>query len=112
MSAGAAAGSSVANVLGYPTVSKILAWIAVGTGLGAGILAARANQTLIIKNFASTAEKTTSTWQRILGGINTVGAIANSFARKPKRRPGQFQTIREAVLYFVKNWNQYSIYKD
>ncbi len=81
ISASASAGSSVASALGYTTAAKILGWIAIVTGIGAGLSAVHAaNHSLIIKNFASTAEKTIPTWQRILGGISSVGALSNSYA--------------------------------
>lgn len=113
ISAGAAAGSSVMNALGYTTAAKVLGWIAIATGIGAGIGAmGKANQSLIIKNFASTAEKTTSIWQRIMGGISAVGAISNSLVDgkpKKKRRPGIFQTVDQAAKWWLRIMNPHSI---
>ena len=92
ISASAAAGSAVARAFGLTTVSKILGWIAIGTGIGAGLAAmhAASNQSLIIKNFAMTAEKTTPLWQRILGAISSVGAVANSFAKGNTKKSGGY----------------------
>ncbi len=89
ISASAAAGSSVASVLGYTTAAKILGWIAIATGIGAGLAGAHANSSLIIKNFISTAEKTIPLWQKILSGISSVGALANSFAQTGDKRRRQ-----------------------
>lgn len=85
ISASAAAGSSVAKALGYTTAAKVFGWIAIATGAGAIFAAAGSSHSLIIKNFASSAEKTTPLWQRILGGISAVGAIANSFTNDTKK---------------------------
>jgi RHS repeat-associated protein len=85
ISATAAAGSNVMSALGYSTAAKILGWIAIGTGIGAGIAtmaASKVNTSLIIKNFVSTAEKTIPWWQKALTAISYAGAISNAFSNQ------------------------------
>ncbi|MGH9949847.1 MAG: RHS repeat-associated core domain-containing protein [Pyrinomonadaceae bacterium] len=116
ISASAAAGSAVAGAFGLTTVSKILGWIAIGTGIGAGIaglFAAKPDISLIIKNFVSTAETTLPLWQQIASAVSNASAISNAFASKPKKkprkRPGLFQTVDQVAIWWLKIANPHSI---
>ncbi|MGH9949902.1 MAG: DUF4329 domain-containing protein, partial [Pyrinomonadaceae bacterium] len=118
--ASAAAGSAVAGAFGLTTVSKILGWIAIGTGIGAGIaglFAAKPDFSLIIKNFASTAEKTLPLWQQIASAVSNASAISNSFAQtkdknKKKKRRAPNKSIDHVAMVFLSVYNSLSIALD
>ncbi|MEP6849076.1 MAG: RHS repeat-associated core domain-containing protein [Acidobacteriota bacterium] len=112
VSATASAGSSVMSALGYTTAAKILGWIAIGTGIGAGIAAIRASSNIansIIVNLASTGESAShiSWWQVFLGGVRAGSAVGNSLVQgKPRKR---YRTAQQAAIAILQEINARSI---
>jgi hypothetical protein len=103
ISATASAGSSVMGALGYSTAAKILGWIALGTGIGAGIATIAAGPKIddsLILHIASTEENTStiSWWQIALAGVSAAGSIANSFASGPKKKKQTAEQRQASII--------------
>lgn len=81
----ASAASQVLGLLGFSTAAKILGWIAIAAGIGAGLIATKGSLSLMIKDFTQRLDQPLLSWQNI-ADTSSIGAYHNAFASKPRKK--------------------------
>jgi RHS repeat-associated protein len=85
------AGSNLASALGHPTLAKILGYFAMAFGAAAGLQAAHNSMIYHFGTALKEAHETLPLWVKILAGISSVGATANSFEAKTSKKSSREQ---------------------